>query len=62
MTESVLLAIAAVAEAASEASKFFQTTQGQALVEQSLKDRAAWDRAVRELGGWIEKLVTGKLS
>lgn len=59
--EAILAAITAVATATAEACKLAQTEQGQALIAQSLKDRAAFERDVAAVRDWLGKLFTGKL-
>ena len=59
--ETIMLAIIAVANATSEALKFAQTEQGMKLIDPSLKDRAAWDKGIAELGGWFKNLFSGEL-
>ncbi len=59
--ETILQAITAVGNAATEGFKFAQTEEGQALLKQAREDRAAFDRFMREVGAGIVKFFTGKL-
>lgn len=62
MTPDQIVTLATAAcEAIKAACQFAATPQGQALIEQSLKDRAKWDQFWKDigdgLGGWFKELA-----
>ena len=59
--EAIVAAVTAIAEAAAEGFKFAQTSQGQALIEQAIRDRVALDKGIKDLGAYISNLVKGQL-
>lgn len=59
--DAIVDAITAVANAVAEVAKFLQTPEGQEAVKQARSDRAAFDRGVRDLAAWFEKLFAGRL-
>lgn len=59
--ELIFATIKAGFEFGIELLRFLQTDQGRKLVEQSMKDRAAWDSFWKDAGNGLKDFFSGKL-
>jgi hypothetical protein len=60
-SETILATIKAACEAVTVLFGWLMTEEGVALTKQMRTDRAAWDKAWVDAGGWFTKMLKGEL-
>ncbi len=59
--ETITAMITAIANAVTEVCRFLQTEQGQESLKRAAADRTAFEKGMRDVGGWFQRLITGEL-